>query len=136
MSTKNVKTVKQSRQDIRLDSVQDAIIEEASSIEDTEEEQVTPNVANDQGGGKPLQIVKESYDQQSLLIDQTETEKNRPKLKIGTMGNYKVFRPAFIIYKKEENGRRFMVEKIEGTVKQYLLGHWKMDSENFFLFTI
>ena len=84
-----MKTVKQSRQ---ADSVQDAIIEEASSVEDTEEEQITPTVVNGQGGGKPLQIVKESYDQQSLLIDQTETEKNRPKLKIGTMGNYKVFR--------------------------------------------
>ena len=48
------KTVKQNRQDIRQESIQEAICEESSSLEDTEEEQVTPTVC--QGGVQPLQI--------------------------------------------------------------------------------
>ena len=98
------------------------ILEESSSIEDTEEEQVIPTVY--QGGVQPLQNVKKPFDQQSWLKIE--------KLKIGTTANYKIFRPGFLIYKKEENGRRFLVEKIEGKVKQYLLVNWKMDGENLF----
>jgi hypothetical protein len=132
MSTKHIKTAKHSRQEIRIDSVQDAIIEEVSSFEDTEEE-TTPYVATGQESEKPLQIVKESYDQQDWLKDQTETEKNRPELKLGTMANYKVFRPAWLIYRQEKNGRKSMVDSIAGTVRQNLLTHLQMDTETFLL---
>jgi hypothetical protein len=128
MSTK-MKTVKQSRQ---ADSVQDAILEEASSVEDTEEEKVTQTVVNP-AGVKPLLILKESYDQKDWLMDQSETEKNRPILEIGTMGNYKAFKPAWLRYREEKNGRKSMVESIAGPVRQNLLKHLQIENEAFLL---
>ena len=128
MSMKNAKTHKPTRQD----SVQDAIVEEADSIEDTEEERIIPTFhAADQTRLLASPNAKEPFDQQRWFAEQTDTEKNRPKLKIGTIANYKIFRPAFIIYKEEDNGIKSMVESISKTVCQNLLIHLQMDSSTF-----
>ena len=61
------------------------IFEESGDIEDTEEEQVTPTVY--QGGVQPLLNVKKPFDQQGWLVNQSQTENNISKLRIGKMAN-------------------------------------------------
>ena len=114
---KNAKTPKPTRQD----SVQDAIVKEANSIEDTEEERMISTFhAADQTRLLALPNAKEPFDQQRWFAEQTEIEKNRPKLKIGTMANYKIFRPAFIIYKEEDEGKNLSwTQSLRQNVKIY-----------------
>ena len=117
---------------IRMDSVHEAIVEEADSTEDTEDERMTPTLdAADQTRSIASPNAKEPFDQQRWFELQSDTEKNRPKLKIATAAFYKSFRAAFKIYKEEDDGLRSMVDLISVQARQNLMVHLKMDINNF-----
>ena len=75
-------------------------------------------------------------DQQHWFSMQTKIETDAPKLTNAILSMYKVFRTAFLIYKKEDQGIQKMVDLISVKARQGLAIHLKMEIPIFLMLTV